>query len=308
MPHEEVVHGLEDIAHGGVGFSVHRAGSQLQGHVIGGGGAVGGDEIQEVRHSQVLGHGACEDGHHVFREERLSQSVEDVLVGKGALIEELLHEGLVGLGDALHQVLVALFRHFAQGLHIPGEGAHHSLEGLLLAIGQGDRHAGLLDAGLLQQLHRALKVRLVLVAAVDENHAGQMEVAGHAPGADGARPDALGGIHHQHQAIRLADGVEGIPTEIRCSGGVHEEEMPVLPGGVQDGRIDGTLLLLLLLPEIRDAGAGIHAALTGDRAALEDNQVGERGLAGARLASQHEIANAFGGTIFHENLLGGWVG
>ena len=234
--------------------------------------------------------------------------MQDVLVGKGAFLEELVHEFLVGLGDALDKRVVVFLDLRAAGRGVASQDAGDGAELGLFAYGNREGDGRLLDAGLLELVDGAFEVRLLLVASVDEDHSGQVQVPCHAPRPDGSGADALRRVHDQDQEVAGGDGVERVAAEVGGSGSVNEEEVSVLPCRVQDCRVDGAFPVLFLLAEVRDAGAGVDAALTGDRAALEEDQVGERGLAGARLASQHEIANAFGGTIFHENLLGGWVG
>ena len=71
---------------------------------------------------------------------------------------------------------------------------------------------------------------------------------------------------------------------------------------VQHAGVDGEVPLLLLVVVVGDAGAVVHAAAAVHRLGLEQQGVGQRGLAGRSVADQGDVADVFHAILGHEDL------
>ena len=79
----------------------------------------------------------------------------------------------------------------------------------------------------------------------------------------------------------------------RACRGVDQVNAFALVVEVKDAGVDGVLLLLFLVIVIGDAGAVIDTAAAIDRLGLEEQGVGQRGLAGDFMANESDAANVF---------------
>ena len=75
---------------------------------------------------------------------------------------------------------------------------------------------------------------------------------------------------------------QGGADEVGVAGGVEEVDVLALVLEVEDAGVDGEVVLLLLVVVVGDAGAVVHAAHAVDGVGLEEQGIGQRGLAAAR--------------------------
>ena len=104
--------------------------------------------------------------------------------------------------------------------------------------------------------------------------------------------DALGAVDHHHRGVDRGQRAVGVLGEVRVAGGVDEVEPPVAERERHRRGGDRDAALLLDLHEV-GAGAprlalGAHLAGHLDRAAVEQELLGQRGLAGVGVRDDRE--------------------
>src|SRR5262249_11692542 len=83
------------------------------------------------------------------------------------------------------------------------------------------------------------------------------------------------------------------------AGRVDQVNLFALVLQVQDAGIKGVFAILFLLIVVGNAGLVVHAAPAIDRAGLEQEGVGQRGLAGRRVSHQGNVADVFHAILGH---------
>ena len=160
----------------------------------------------------------------------------------------------------------------------------------------GDRRGD--DADLLLDLVEQLeRVAAGPVPLVDEREQRQLALPADLEQLERLRLDALGRVEHHDRGVGGGQHPVGVLGEVAVAGGVEQVDHAVAVGELQHGRGDRDAALLLELHPVRGGrappAAGLdRAGLGGERAAVEQELLGERGLAGVGVADDGEGAPA----------------
>ncbi len=276
----------------------------LGGHIGG-----GGDEVQHGLHQHINAEprdgAAAEHGRDGAVLQTDPEALGDLVGGKLHGLEELFHQLLVGAGGGFHQL-------GAQRLDLVGDGGGDGALGGLAALDlirlvvqqvndAGDllvavHHGG--DDGrdggaelALERLEAGVIVAVVLVGAVDEDHAGLL--AQHLPAALGADGEAVLRAAHQHRALAGADGGERLADKVEVAGRVQHVDLHVLVLDGGDGEGDGDISLDLFGVVVTGGVAVGDLAEAVGATGQEEHALSERGLAAAAVAQQADIAYVF---------------
>ena len=88
--------------------------------------------------------------------------------------------------------------------------------------------------------------------------------------------------------------------EVGVAGRVEQVDVLALVVEVQDAGVDGEVAFLLLLVVVGDAGAVVDAAAAVDGLGLEQQGVGQRGLARRPVSDQGNVADVVHLVLGHE--------
>ena len=126
---------------------------------------------------------------------------------------------------------------------------------------------------------------------------GSSALAAHLEQLEGLGLDALGRVEHHHRGVGGGEHPVGVLGEVAVTGGVEQVHDAVAVRELQHGRGDRDAALLLERHPVRrgraPAAAGLdRAGLAGERAAVEQELLGERGLARVGVADDGEGAAA----------------
>ena len=230
-------------------------------------------------------------------------------------LEIALEQLVVGHDDALDEVVVHLV---LERLHLigdrsggvparaavveerrVGEQVGDAVEVGLLADGQLERgHPGAEPVA--ELVEGAGERGPLAVELVDEHHAGQPEIGGRLPQAQGLHLGPGHRAHDEHREVSHSQRGERLAFEVGVPGSVDQVDAVALPderGQRQRQRLTPPLLLRLA---VADGGAVLHAAQSGDGAGLEEHGLGQRGLSGAAVADERHVSDPFGRDLFHE--------
>jgi len=172
----------------------------------------------------------------------------------------------------------------------------HDARDLLVAVndrGHNGNH-GLAELAL-QSIQTGLIVAVVLVGAVDEDHAGLL--AQQLPAALHTHGQAVLGGTHQHGALGSTDGGNGLAGEIKVAGSVHDVDADVLIFDRGKGQRNRDLALDLLGVVVADGVAVGGTAQTIRSLGHEEHLLGQSRLAGATVTQQADVANVIGSHI-----------
>ena len=285
-------------------------------HVLGGRQVVD-DTVQHRLNALVLEGGAAEDREGFLGDGELAHAGADVFLGQVAVLEELVHEFVVGFGGGFHELLVVLLGLVLEivrdlggvvlGAELLGAVPHVGLH-----LDQVD-DAGEVVLGADRQLHHdrsgaqllldgvdgVVEVRAQLVHLVDEADARNAVLIGLTPHGLGLRLHALLAVEHGDGAIEHAQGALNLGREVHVAGGVDDVDLELVLGVVGltapeaggGGGLDGDATFLLLRHEVHGGGAVVGLAdlvvLTG----VEQNTLGSGGLAGIDVSHDADIAD-----------------
>ena len=144
------------------------------------------------------------------------------------------------------------------------------------------------------------------VHLVDERDAGNAVLVGLAPDGFGLGLDAGDAAEHGDGAIEHAERALHLGREIHVAGGVDDVDAELLalvqlddalflargPETGRGGGGDGDAALALLLHPVGDRGAFMHFADLVDRAGVEKDALGQRGLARIDVRGDADVARA----------------
>jgi hypothetical protein len=275
-------------------------------------GQVVDDGVQKRLHALLLERRAAEHGRCPQADDRLAQSRLELVDGDLLVAEVPLQEGVVGLGDRLHQVLAVLLdlvgvlrRHRASlelragGVRlVPDERlARKQVDDAVevLALTDGDLHHHRLHLDLGRQLrvdgcHHAEEIRTHRVHLVDEDDAGYAVAVGLLPDRAGLGLDAALGADHENATVEDAHGPLHFHGEVHVPRGVDQVDRAVLPVAGDGGGTDGDAALLLLRHVVGDRVAGIDIADLVDLAGVVENPLRRCGLARIDMSEHAYVA------------------
>ena len=285
-------------------------------HVLGGRQVVD-DTVQHRLNALVLEGGAAEDREGFLGDGELAHAGADVFLGQVAVLEELVHEFVVGFGGGFHELLVVLLGLVLEivrdlggvvlGAELLGAVPHVGLH-----LDQVD-DAGEVVLGTDRQLHHnrsgaqllldgvdgVVEVRAQLVHLVDEADTRNAVLISLTPHGLGLRLHAFLAVEHGDGAIEHAQGALDLGREVHVAGGVDDVDLELVLGVVGltapeaggGGGLDGDATFLLLRHEVHGGGAVVGLAdlvvLTG----VEQNTLGSGGLAGIDVSHDADIAD-----------------
>ena len=147
------------------------------------------------------------------------------------------------------------------------------------------------------------EVDVVGVELVDDEHAGQAALAGLVEHAARVDLDAVGGGDDDDRGLDGVQRAQGLADEVGLAGRVEQVDVLALVLEVQDAGVDRELVFVLLVVEVGDAGAVVDAAAAVDGLGLEEQGVGQRGLAAARCPTRAMLRMSLSCTSACDNLL-----
>ena len=223
----------------------------------------------------------------------VDELLHEVLVVVGELLEQLVAGGLGALAVLLGDVgVLPVLPHVALpvvGVHVDevddpvqvGLGAPGELQHERVGVEAVDHH-----------LDRALEVGAGAVHLVHEGDAGHVVAVGLAPHRLGLRLDAGDRVEHRDGAVEHAQAALDLDREVDVAGGVDDVDPVALPltRGGRGGDRDAALALLR--HPVHDGGALVDLAdLVGATGVVED-ALGRRGLAGVDVRHDPDVAGA----------------
>src|SRR6476661_1381776 len=270
------------------------------------------DGVEHRLHAAVLEGGATEHRVELGVDRELADAALDLLRGQLLAAEVLLHELVVGLGDALdecHAVLLGLglqvrrdlgdlvlgtHGHVALGVAGPHEGTHvdevDDTEEVVLGTDRELHDERLRAEAVLDRLHREVEVGAELVHLVDEADARHVVLVGLAPHRLGLGLDALLAVEHRDRAVEDAQRALDLDREVDVPGGVDDVDLVAVPGALRRGRRDGDAALLLLLHPVHRGRAVVDLTDLVVDTGVEEDALGRRGLARVDVRHDPDVA------------------
>ena len=279
------------------GVDVERRGQELH------------DRVEQGLDALVLERRAAQDRVDLVGQRGATDRGLELLDGEGALLEVLLHDLVVGLGQRLEQLLAVLRGLLGEvgrdlldgvvlthrGLAVPGQGAHadqvdDTEEVRLRADRELEDQRGGVEA-VDHHVDAAEEVRAGAVELVDEAHAGDGVLVGLAPDGHRLRLHAGHAVEDGDGAVEDAQRALDLGGEVDVTGGVDDVDLVVLPPAGRRGGRDRDAALLLLLHPVHDGGAVVDLTdLVGD-AGVEEDALGRGGLAGVDVRHDADVAD-----------------
>ena len=274
---------------------------------------VGDQGLQQGHDADVFRRRGGEDRHGpqfgVAR--RLAHTVANLLVAEVAFLEVLLDQVVVGFGGGLHQLQPRRFhRLFHVGRQVGALRARaqvgllrdqvdHPGEVGLFAQGQHDRNELVVPKTVLQTGKRGVKIGVVAVHLVDDDHDGLPAGAGEFPGQLGPHFHAGDRIDHHHDRIRHVNGVLDLALEVRVAGRVQQVDLGLVEfDRHQRGGKRKRAILLIVVP-VRNRVAFLNGPQTIGGAAVVEQRFNQRGLARPLMARQGDVADVLACVFLH---------
>ena len=262
--------------------------------------------VLERRSAEHRGAGGVEGG--------LAQRAPELLDRRLLLVDELLHEGLVVVGQPLEQAVTPLLGRgqiflgdlpvlplLVEAIARPVVAAHldqvdDAVEALLDAPrkldDQRDRVEPVLDHG-----DRALEVGAGAVHLVDEADPRHVVAVGLAPDGLGLRLDAGDGVEHRDGAVEHAQRPLDLDGEVHVAGRVDDVDPVVLPHAGGRGGGDRDAALPLLDHPVHLGGALVDLTDLVGLAGVVEDALGRGRLARVDVGHDPDVARA------HERVL-----
>ena len=273
--------------------------------------------VQHRLNALVLEGGTAEDREGFLGDGELTHASADVFLGQVAVLEELVHEVVVGFGSGFHELLVVLLSLVLEvvrdlsgvvlGAELLGAVPHVSLH-----LNQVD-NASEVVLGTDRQLHHdrssaqllldgvdgVVEVRAQLVHLVDEADTRNAVLVSLTPHGLGLRLHAFLAIEHGDSTIEHTQGALHLGREVHVARGIDDVDLELLllvmgltvPEAGGSSGLNGDAALLLLSHEVHRRGAIVGLAdlvvLTG----VEQNTLGSGGLAGINVGHDADIAD-----------------
>ena len=211
----------------------------------------------------------------------------DQVVGYGSLVAAGYHRA-VDRCTAGRQVVV-------RGRVV--EQVDHAVEVGLMPDGQlHRRHAGAEGGPDVGQ--RAVEVGPLAVELVDDDHPRDAEAGGGAPGVLGLGLHAVGGTDDDDGQVDIGQGGDHLAGEVGVAGRVEQVHLDAVDREGGQARRDGELARHLFGLEVHDGAALLDRSPPRDRSGGGQERLGERGLAGAVMADEGDVADS-GRVVWH---------
>ena len=147
---------------------------------------------------------------------------------------------------------------------------------------------------LLELAECAEEVGALAVEHVHEDEAREPELLGALPHPAGADLDAHHPADDDERALDHAQRRPRLALEARVARNVDQVQLPSLPVGVRERERDRHLPALLVVVPVGDRRARVDRAEAVQLTGLEEHRLDERGLAGAAVADDGDVANLSG--------------
>ena len=271
-------------------------------------------ELEQALHADVLLGADAEDRVGLAGGDAQVEALANLVLGEDALLEELLHQGVVEFGGLLDEGAAELLGHVRQAggnlkvfagavgilevvvFHL--EDIHETVE----AGADVDRELdidALVAEGLLDGVLDVVPVGLLAVELVDGDYQRQLLAVSQAQEVLRADLDALLGVDHEHAALADPEGCIGAADEVVGTRGVDDIDLGVHELGVQRRRVDGALVELLEFVVVGDGVLVLDGTSAVNHLALKEHGFCKRGLTGFGGSKQGHVADVFGRIIFH---------
>ena len=264
------------------------------------------DRVEQRLHALVLEGGAAQHRGHRDVERGLADVRDQARRLDRLLLEVVLHQLVVVLGDGLDQLgarlvggvlelggdvgdlpLLAEVVLVDDRLHVhevddPGElglGADRQLHGHRVSAEAVDH-----------RLDRALEVGADAVHLVDEGDARHAVLVGLAPDGLGLGLDAGDRVEHGHGAVEDAQRALDLDREVDVAGRVDDVDAVVAPGGGGRGGRDRDAALLLLLHPVHDGSALVDLTHLVGASGVEEDALSRRRLSGVDVRHDPDVA------------------
>ena len=268
------------------------------------------DRVEDRLYSDVEQRRNRQDREDAPRHERLLQSSEKVLDRQGALLEELLHQALVGLGDHLDEGLAL---GVGGGLHVlwhldavePSRlvvGVDERLAGdevpvahELLLFTQGDGHGEATPAERrLQRSEHAVERRAIPIHPVHRHQSGQAVFVRHPPGLGRLDLDPGDGVDNEERRVGHPQGRLRLGEEVGIARGVDEVDLDLAPLGERHGGLEADPPFDLVGIEVGDRRAVLDATETVRRSGSVEEGGDQRRLSASTVPDDRDVPDAVG--------------
>ncbi len=319
-PAKRVRRRLEDVRRGQVAFGHRTVGF----HTVDKRGDLAAlGRVRHVLHDQVQNQVAADivvrrSAHHRENAQlphTLPHAFQDVVHGKRALLEELLHVRIVAFGHDFDQDFMRLLRLFglicrdfrlfplAVAIRRIEERLHpnqvdNALELALAADRQMDRYRRTPEK-LLYARQRPLKIGAFPIQLINHHRARQLELRRKGPDLLGLHFDSRYSVHQYQGGIGGHQRSPRIVDEDVVAGSVQNVDLVLFPLGHGNGGRDRDFALDLLLVKICDRVALIDSEKAIGSSGGEKQRGSERGLAGIAVAHYTNVPDIFAFVDFH---------
>ena len=272
------------------------------------------DAIEEGLDAPVAQRAPPEEGVHLPRHGAGAQGRPDALRGDLGLFEHELLELLVDLRTGQEHALPVLLEHLgifvADGPHVDdlpvlaGEcdaGLLDQVEHRAVLEGQADRHRAGAEA-LLEGVDAALVAGTRSVHLVDEDAAGHVEAVCLTPHRLGLGLHTAHGIEDDDRAVEHPHGPLHLDREVHVARRVDDLDEVLAPRTARHCRADRDAVLLLLGDVVHVGTAIVDLADAVVGAGVEQDPLGERGLAGIDVCGDADVAHSV--EVWRRELLG----
>ena len=152
-----------------------------------------------------------------------------------------------------------------------------------------------------QRVERGGRVGVLAVALVDEEAGRPTGRSAEGDGGLEAGLDAGRGVHDEQRAVGRGEALDDLGHEVRVAGRVDERDPRRVVLERRDGEAERLAALLLLGLVVEVGRPVVDLAEPLDRAGLEEEMLGERGLAAAGVAGQDDAPEVGGVDALHRH-------
>ena len=318
LAHERVGDRLEHLrgealAHVRVA-DVHRLGLRVDAviGVLHRGGHVHRQRIEQRAHADAVQAGNRRDRHDAAVVDAGGQAAQHLLVGEGALVEELLHQLLAGgrrglvaglKGFVDHRLHVVGNRNLAAilaraGKRLAAEHVDDAAEGRALADGQHHRD----DAGAVlgaQFVEHLAVIDMFTINLGDGDEAGKAMLPGLVPCLFKAGGNSGHGAHDDHGALHRVQRAGHFAREVEVTRNINEIELLAVDFNRRHGRADGDMALDLFGIIVTDSVAVLDTALAIGHAGSIEHRLNQRRLAFRAVSQYSDVAYVLYHIVLH---------
>jgi hypothetical protein len=212
-------------------------------------------------------------------------------------LDQLLAQAGHGVGEVVGDVALGPLAALVGGGPARQQ-ADQAAEVLLLTDGQVQRRAGLAERGL-DTVKAAGERGPVAVQLVDEERPGQAQLLGHGPDDLGLGLHPLDGRDHEQDGVGGRHGRAHVAHEVGVAGGVQQVDLVAVVLNRGHGQRDRDLLARLLGLEVGHGGAVLDPSDAVGGPGRVTHRLDQRGLAGAPVTNDQDVADTVGGVALH---------